>query len=52
VAPQHRRVAGSSAGAITATQEVIDGCAQDNIGADAEVIAMQQINEVSERMCK
>jgi D-arabinose 1-dehydrogenase-like Zn-dependent alcohol dehydrogenase len=50
VAPQHRRVAGSSAGGIAATQGVIDCCALHTIVADVEVIPMQRINEASERM--
>jgi alcohol dehydrogenase (NADP+) len=48
--PQYRRVAGSSAGGIAATQEVIDCCALHTIVADVEVIPRQRITEASERM--
>ena len=50
VAPQHRRVAGSSAGGIAATQEVIDCCARHTIIAHVEVIPMPRISEAAERM--
>ena len=42
----HRtRVAGSVIGSIAETQEVLDFCAEHNIGPDIQVIPIQEINE-------
>ena len=44
-----RRLAGSSVGGISETQEMLDFCAEHGIEADVEVIAMKQVNEAFER---
>jgi alcohol dehydrogenase (NADP+) len=47
----HRRtLAGSMIGGIAETQEMLDFCAKHDIGADIEVIPMQDINEAYDRM--
>jgi uncharacterized zinc-type alcohol dehydrogenase-like protein len=47
-----RSLSGSPIGGIAETQEMLDFCAQHNITADVEVIAIQQINEAYERLLK
>jgi uncharacterized zinc-type alcohol dehydrogenase-like protein len=49
---KRRHFAGSAIGGIAETQEMLDFCAQNNIAADVEVIAIQKINEAYERMLK
>lgn len=49
---RRRQVAGSLIGGIPETQEMLDFCAERQIGADIELIAMQQINEAYERMLR
>jgi uncharacterized zinc-type alcohol dehydrogenase-like protein len=49
---RRRHFAGSAIGGIAETQEMLDFCAQKNIAADVEVIAIQKINEAYERMLK
>jgi uncharacterized zinc-type alcohol dehydrogenase-like protein len=49
---KRRHFAGSAIGGIAETQEMLDFCAQKNIAADVEVIAIQKINEAYERMLK
>lgn len=49
---KRRRLAGSLIGGVRETQEMLDFCAQHGIGADVEVIPIQQINEAYERMLK
>jgi alcohol dehydrogenase (NADP+) len=49
---KRRNFAGSAIGGIAETQEMLDFCAQKNIAADVEVIAIQKINEAYERMLK
>ncbi len=44
-AMQRTRVAGSVIGSIRETQEVLDFCAEHNIGPDIQVITIQDINE-------
>jgi uncharacterized zinc-type alcohol dehydrogenase-like protein len=44
-----RSLAGSLIGGIAETQEVLDHCAKHGIGADVEVIPIQQVNEAYER---
>jgi alcohol dehydrogenase (NADP+) len=49
----HRRsVSGSNIGGLPETQEMLDFCAQHNIVADIELIAMQDINAAYDRMLK
>ncbi len=47
-----RSVSGSPIGGIAETQEMLDFCGQNNIAADVEVIAIQQVNEAYERLLK
>lgn len=47
---KRRSIAGSLIGGIAETQEMLDFCAQHNITADVEIIAMSEINEAYERM--
>jgi uncharacterized zinc-type alcohol dehydrogenase-like protein len=47
-----RQLAGSLIGGIAETQEMLDFCAEHNIGSDIEMIAIQQINEAYERLLK
>lgn len=45
-----KAVSGSGVGGIAQTQEMLDLCAAKGIGAEIEVIAMDQINHAFERM--
>jgi len=45
-------LSGSGIGGIPETQEMLDFCAEHNITADVEVIAMKDINAAYERMLK
>jgi uncharacterized zinc-type alcohol dehydrogenase-like protein len=45
-------LSGSGIGGIPETQEMLDFCAEHNITADVEVIAMKDINGAYERMLK
>ncbi|MET8439253.1 NAD(P)-dependent alcohol dehydrogenase [Streptomyces sp900116325] len=45
-----RVLTGSMVGGIAQTQEMLDFCAEHNIGADIEVISADQINEAYERV--
>jgi uncharacterized zinc-type alcohol dehydrogenase-like protein len=45
-----RSFAGSMIGGIALTQEMLDFCAEHGIGADVEVIAVDQVNEAYERV--
>lgn len=47
-----RRLAGSLIGGIRQTQEMLDFCGQHGIGADVEVIGVQQVNEAYDRLGK
>ena len=47
-----RCIIGSMIGGTVETQEMLDFCAEKNIVADVEVIAMDYINEAYERMTK
>ncbi|MGC6387426.1 NAD(P)-dependent alcohol dehydrogenase [Ewingella sp. S1.OA.A_B6] len=47
-----KTVAGSLIGGIAETQEMLDFCAEHNIGCDVEMIDMQDINGAYERMLK
>jgi len=47
-----RCIIGSMIGGTVETQEMLDFCAEKNIVADVEVIAMDYINEAYERMLK
>lgn len=47
-----RSIAGSPIGGIAETQEMLDFCAQHDIGADIELIPIQAINEAWERVQK
>lgn len=49
---KRRRLAGSIIGGIRETQEMLDFCAANNIVADVEVIAMQDINTAYDRLLK
>jgi uncharacterized zinc-type alcohol dehydrogenase-like protein len=45
-----RSLAGSMIGGIAETQEMLDFCAEHNLGAEIEVISAHQINEAYERV--
>ena len=45
-----RSFAGSMIGGIAQTQEMLDFCAEHHLGADVEVIAVDQVNEAYERV--
>ena len=45
-----RSFAGSMIGGIALTQEMLDFCAEHNLGADIEVISADQVNEAYERV--
>lgn len=47
-----RSIIGSMIGGTVETQEMLDFCAEKNIVADVEIIAMQQINKAYERLLK
>jgi len=47
-----RSIAGSLIGGIAETQEMLDFCAKNEIVADIEMIAMEEINEAYERLVK
>jgi alcohol dehydrogenase (NADP+) len=47
-----RSLAGSNIGGIAKTQEMLDFCGANNITADVELIAIQQVNEAYERMLR
>ena len=49
---RRRALAGSLIGGIRETQEMLDFCAEHNIVADIELIAMHDINNAFERMLK
>jgi len=48
----NKRFAGSNIGGIVETQEMLEFCAEKNIGADVEVIEAKDINVAYERMLK
>ena len=52
LASQRRSIAGSKIGGIRQTQEMLDFCAAHGIGADVEVISVDQVNEAYERVIK
>jgi alcohol dehydrogenase (NADP+) len=45
-----RRIAGSPAGGLRETQELLDFCARKNIHPDCELLRMEQINDAFERL--
>ncbi len=45
-----RRIAGSPAGGLRQTQEMLDFCAHKNIVPDCELIRLEQINEAFARL--
>jgi uncharacterized zinc-type alcohol dehydrogenase-like protein len=47
-----KRLAGSLIGGIRETQEMLDFCAEHDVAADVEVIAMDEINAAYERMLR
>jgi uncharacterized zinc-type alcohol dehydrogenase-like protein len=49
---KRRRLAGSIIGGIRETQEMLDFCAANNVIADVEVIAIQEINNAYDRLLK
>ena len=49
---KRREIAGSMIGGIPETQEMLDFCAEHGIVADIEMIRMEEINAVYERMLK
>jgi uncharacterized zinc-type alcohol dehydrogenase-like protein len=48
--PMRRSWAGSMIGGIRQTQEMLDFCAEHNLGADIEVISGEQIDEAYDRV--
>lgn len=49
---KRRRIVGSLIGGLQETQEMLDFCAEHDITADIELIAIQDINHAYERMLK
>ena len=49
---RRRRLVGSLIGGITETQEMLDFCAEHGLGADVELITVQQVNDAYERMLR
>jgi uncharacterized zinc-type alcohol dehydrogenase-like protein len=49
---RRRRIAGSLIGGIRETQEMLDFCAAHGLGADIELIRMDEINTAYERMLR
>ncbi len=49
---RRKAIAGSLIGGIAETQEMLDFCAEHGVGADIEVIAIQDINTAYDRMLK
>src|SRR6201996_1878042 len=47
---KRRSIGGSAIGGIAETQEMLDFCAEHNVGADIEMIRMDQIDEAYERV--
>jgi alcohol dehydrogenase (NADP+) len=47
---KRRSISGSNIGGIAETQEMLDFCAEHNVGSDIEMIRMDQIDEAYERM--
>jgi uncharacterized zinc-type alcohol dehydrogenase-like protein len=45
-----KSLAGSGIGSIRETQEMLDFCGEHNLGADIEVIAIQDVNEAWDRV--
>ena len=52
LASQRRSIAGSKIGGIRQTQEMLDFCAAHGIGADIELISVDQVNEAYERVVR
>jgi uncharacterized zinc-type alcohol dehydrogenase-like protein len=48
----NRTLAGSMIGGIAQTQEMLDFCGQHGLGADVEVIPIQQVNQAYERLLR
>jgi uncharacterized zinc-type alcohol dehydrogenase-like protein len=48
--PMRRSWAGSMIGGIRQTQEMLDFCAEHNLGAEIEVISGEQIDEAYDRV--
>lgn len=49
---RRRRLVGSLIGGIKETQEMLNFCAKHRLGADVEVIPIQQVNEAYERLVR
>ena len=49
---KRRRLVGSLIGGIKETQAMLDFCSKHNIGADVEVIPIQQINAAYDRLVR
>jgi uncharacterized zinc-type alcohol dehydrogenase-like protein len=49
---KRRSLAGSAIGGIRETQEMLDFCAEHDLGADIELIPIQRVNEAYERLAK
>jgi uncharacterized zinc-type alcohol dehydrogenase-like protein len=49
---KRRSLSGSPIGGIAETQEMLDFCGKNNITADVEVIPIQKVNEVYDRLSK
>ena len=49
---KRRRLVGSLIGGIQETQDMLDFCAKHHIGADVEVVPIQQVNEAYDRLVR
>lgn len=52
LASQRRSIAGSKIGGIRQTHEMLDFCAAHGIGADVEIISIDQVDEAYERVIR
>lgn len=50
--PKRASVAGSTIGGMRETQEMMDFCGEHNLGADIEIITIDQVNAAYERLLK
>ena len=50
LAGSQKSLSGSGIGSIKETQEMLDFCAEHNLGSDIEIIKIQDVNEAWERV--
>lgn len=52
IIPKRKSLSGSTIGGMPETQEMLDFCGKHNIGADIEIIPIEQVNEAYDRLLK